>query len=731
MATSYLQAYLDELADNEQVQRFGAMGEAGLNMLSGFGSEIAGLGAGLLGRATGMPGGWQSANDLRERVAGAGTYQPRLQQTQAAMQDVGQALAPVAGPIAQGWQQNVTAPLQASMGPAEGAGLSSMLGAAALSAADLTPVRGSRVAKLTRGDFETPADLENYAAELTQRLDALEAERMNLPDPEEVNWPGPDADRAMQLDREIADVADEHQSLPMSMEPKIGSPAPMSALDPEPAGISGPYSTAAERGSKLLEEPDGGFTFTARGTQPKSGFSVAAVPGENTYIAGNATPGQVQDFMRANEARRRAVPNTMYGGWQNPDLNRSELELTNVLPSQGEALTLAEATGRRGAQDIALGGGGQDSIFDLGSFNNIKLQQPKAVGLAQDVLEGRMNLGDVPKASQNKVLGLLRLQEELASPAGRAELDQLYDVGNTIAQRTYPAGVDRWWQWDPLTEGILTPEQLKLRSHTAGWTSPGVSPLANITHANRLAHQMEQGLPLQAGLRPAQSRPSAEKYMAGSYYDPMSPKTGNRLLGEMPMARNPKTGSMALALQEYPDVGVYDTLRWGRLGSLQRSGIAPDPETGLVRPDRDVSWVMRDATMNQAQDLGVDAGELTARQWLGLTPDVDDIFQLPWASYSQGWAQKIADLSPRKFKERTGVDKPPGADAEAVIRMHAKGQFGKADPKLLAAIAAGGAGLLNALSGDDEAEADNIPVPDKFQRSRMIDDYVDQAQTGR
>ena len=406
--------------------------------------------------------------------------------------------------------------------------------------------------------------------------------------------------------------------------------------------------------------------------------------------------------------------------------------MTNVLGNRGEALALAEATGRRGSdRNIPFQAGGQDSIFDLSTFENIPLEAPQNVLFARDVLTGKMKMADVPQRSQAPVSRLLTLSENLEKPSTASELNRLYDVGTGIADRTYPKGVDRWWDWGEKAKSMFNPEELKLRSHMAAFTSPGVAPAANMTYAMRNARQLDLGQNPTGGMFPSSTVPSIERYRRGEYYDPVNPI-------DSPMRRNPKTASMALALQDYRDVPVFDTERWGKFDPMLHEDltIKGGKHAGKGAISRDETWLLRDRLMRHAEDQGLDLAEMSAKQWEGLSPNAPGGGK-PWPAIFDGYLQGKVKMSKAEFRKRHGIEKPAGLTEEKVIQMIRSREIGDADPQLLAILGVMGVGAGGMLMGGgdetpEEIRARQIQDEERVRnRDRRTMDFVDQAQSGR
>jgi GNAT superfamily N-acetyltransferase len=104
------------------------------------------------------------------------------------------------------------------------------------------------------------------------------------------------------------------------------------------------------------KKPDGGFTLHSDMTpdHPDKGFAVALAPYEQRVPANDFTPKDLQSFVARHRALLERDPSLRVGGWHNPEDGLVYLDLSRVVPTREEAMTLAREHG-------------QLSVFDRGA----------------------------------------------------------------------------------------------------------------------------------------------------------------------------------------------------------------------------------------------------------------------------------------------------------------------------------------------------------------------------
>lgn len=105
------------------------------------------------------------------------------------------------------------------------------------------------------------------------------------------------------------------------------------------------------------KEPDGGFTLRNDFSMDKGeeGHVVALAPYEERVPAAELTPERVAEYAAKHRAVLEGDPSLRIGGWHNPEDGNVYLDISRVVPTREEAMSLAREHG-------------QLSVFDRGAY---------------------------------------------------------------------------------------------------------------------------------------------------------------------------------------------------------------------------------------------------------------------------------------------------------------------------------------------------------------------------
>lgn len=118
-------------------------------------------------------------------------------------------------------------------------------------------------------------------------------------------------------------------------------------------------STAGEslltRMVKALTDPDGGFSVDPRtGFKVSEGFSVAIYPEREQQLTGRVRIADVKSYAFRN-ADLFAKRGLVYGGWRDPETGVVYLDVSTVVATRAEAVSLARKHNQLRYFDFAAG----------------------------------------------------------------------------------------------------------------------------------------------------------------------------------------------------------------------------------------------------------------------------------------------------------------------------------------------------------------------------------------
>jgi hypothetical protein len=107
--------------------------------------------------------------------------------------------------------------------------------------------------------------------------------------------------------------------------------------------------------SRLLDEPDGGFTVALNwtlGKTPESGYAVSEYPELSLPFNGTVHSSDIQEYVIKNNSVL-LDPGNYLGGWRDPETGVAYLDVVHVFKGRNEALDAARACGELAVWDFA------------------------------------------------------------------------------------------------------------------------------------------------------------------------------------------------------------------------------------------------------------------------------------------------------------------------------------------------------------------------------------------
>lgn len=154
-----------------------------------------------------------------------------------------------------------------------------------------------------------------------------------------------------------------------------------------------------------LRVPDGGFTLDpATGAAIESGYVVSVHPDRERVFDRPVTGADLAAYI-ADMVQVLARPGRAFGGWHDPDSGRAHLDVSVVVASLADAMTLGRAAG-------------QLAVFDLDTGQSIPIPDTDATVIP---FRRRASAG-IPGGSQPETIGKDR-RSAAPCPSGPADID--------------------------------------------------------------------------------------------------------------------------------------------------------------------------------------------------------------------------------------------------------------------------------------------------------------------